>query len=54
MSDAIGVRRETTVDAAENQRLGQRVCADLAATRPEATRYLTLRLADGSRLSTAG
>jgi hypothetical protein len=48
MSDAIGVRYETTVDAAaENQRLGQWVCVELAATRPEGIRYLTLRLADG-------
>jgi hypothetical protein len=48
MSDAIVVRYEATVDAAaENQRLVERVYAELAATRPEGLRYLTLRLADG-------
>jgi len=48
MSEAIVVRYETAVDAAaENQRLVERVYAELAATRPEGLRYLTLRLADG-------
>jgi hypothetical protein len=48
MSDAIVVRYRTTVDAAaENQRLVQRVYAELAETQPDGIRYLTLLLADG-------
>jgi hypothetical protein len=48
MSNAIVVRYETTVDAAaENQRMVERVYAELDAIRPEGIRYLTLRLADG-------
>jgi len=48
MSDAIVVRYETTMDAAaENQRLVERVYAELAEARPSGIRYLTLRLADG-------
>ena len=48
MSDAIVVRYETTMDAAaENQRLVERVYAELAEARPSGIRYLTLRLVDG-------
>ena len=48
MSNAIVVRYETTADAAaENQRLVERVYAELAEAQPDGLRYLTLRLADG-------
>ncbi|HEY7224700.1 MAG TPA: hypothetical protein VH561_14080 [Micromonosporaceae bacterium] len=48
MNDAVIVRYQTTVDAAEeNQRAVERVYAELAQTAPAGLRYLTLRLADG-------
>jgi hypothetical protein len=48
MTDAVIVRYQTTPDAAEeNQRLVERVYAELSETQPDGLRYLTLRLADG-------
>ena len=48
MSNIVIVRYETTVDAAdENQRLVERVFAELAAEDPGGLRYATFRLADG-------
>jgi hypothetical protein len=48
MSSAIVVRYETTVDSGdENQRLVERVYAELEAEQPDGLRYMTLRLADG-------
>jgi hypothetical protein len=48
MSQAVVVRYRTSEDAAEeNQRLVERVYAQLNADQPEGLRYMTFRLADG-------
>jgi hypothetical protein len=48
MSRSIVVRYRTTPETAEeNQRLVERVYAELATQRPEGLRYMTFRLADG-------
>ena len=48
MGSTVIVRYTTRADAAEeNQRLVEKVFAELAATEPDGLRYATFRLADG-------
>ncbi len=48
MTDAVMVRYQTTVDAAETNRgLVQQVYAELRAKNPAGFRYVTIQLADG-------